>query len=107
MIDRADMLRQARGLLDGGLEDTHPEYVRALCELIARCYPGTGCDTPTTAKAVRAQLVPSQAPYYVWVDGDCTDKADALGAAISWAFQFQGRDDVYVADANNDVIYRP
>lgn len=45
-------------------------------------------------------------PYYVWVDGDCPDKTDDYRQACQWAHEFRqaGKDDVYIVDADNNLV---
>lgn len=106
---RDEMICEAYDLLDPTEPRSNPEYLRGMCELIARCFPGPGCDTSETARAVQAEVLPSVPPYYVWAEGSCDDKYDDLQVAIVTAFDLaaRGKDDVYVADLDNEIVYRP
>ena len=54
LLSENEMIEEARGLLEPGEERDNFEYLRALCELVARCFPGE--DTPTEAERVARKL---------------------------------------------------
>lgn len=46
--------------------------------------------------------------YYVWSEGSCDNSTPSFDEAVEWANEFANDDyeDVYVANDNNEVIYR-
>lgn len=99
MISRTQTIKEARGLLEPGEERDNPEYLRALCELIARCFPDGD------AKIVEYELTERVPRFYVWVEGCCDNNTGDFQQAVRWA-QAWGRDDVYITDLDNNVVWR-
>jgi len=50
------MILQANLLWDGTEESDNPEYLRGMCELIARCFPVDGLMTDERAEAIKGML---------------------------------------------------
>lgn len=53
-ISKKRMIQEVRDLLEPGEERNNPEYLRALCELVARCFPEY--DTPSDAEMVAKKM---------------------------------------------------
>lgn len=46
--------------------------------------------------------------YYVWAEGSCDNSSPSLMEACEWANELssEGYDDVYVANSDNELVYR-
>lgn len=56
-MTKQDMIKQAKVLFEGNTEDSNPEYLRGMSELIAYCFGKTYTDSAITADQIKTEIL--------------------------------------------------